>query len=95
MSGVKMHADEVDIDASLVGRLVTAQFPRWAHLPLRKVPSAGTDDIMYRLGDDLVVRLPRVPGAARQVGKEQRWLPLLAHAPSAARARAGRQGRSR
>lgn len=37
---------------------------------------------MYRLGDDLVVRLPRVPGAARQVDKEQRRLPLLApHLP--------------
>ncbi|MEV4331739.1 aminoglycoside phosphotransferase family protein [Streptomyces sp. NPDC049597] len=78
MSGVKMHADEVDIDVSLVARLVRAQFPHWAHLPVRKVPSAGTDNAMYRLGDDLVVRLPRVPGAALQVDKEQRWLPLLA-----------------
>jgi aminoglycoside phosphotransferase (APT) family kinase protein len=33
---------------------------------------------MYRLADDMVVRLPRIPGAARQVDKEQRWLPQLA-----------------
>ncbi|WP_303656068.1 aminoglycoside phosphotransferase family protein [Streptantibioticus ferralitis] len=73
-----MHADEVDIDASLVGRLIAAQFPRWAALPIAEVYSAGTDNAMYRLGDNMVVRLPRIPGAARQVAKEQRWLPYLA-----------------
>ncbi|MET9604945.1 aminoglycoside phosphotransferase family protein [Streptomyces sp. NPDC006512] len=82
MSHGKMHADEVDIDAALVGRLVAAQFPQWAALPVTPVRSAGTDNAMYRLGEDMVVRLPRVPGAAGQVAKEQRWLPLLApHLP--------------
>jgi aminoglycoside phosphotransferase (APT) family kinase protein len=39
---------------------------------------------MYRLGDDLVVRLPRRPGGAHQVSREHRWLPLLApHLPLA------------
>lgn len=70
------------IDASLVGRLIAAQFPQWADLPVVKVRSTGTDNAMYRLGDDLVVRLPRVPDAARQVDTEQRWLPRLApHLP--------------
>ncbi|MER7833432.1 aminoglycoside phosphotransferase family protein [Streptomyces sp. NPDC095602] len=78
MPGRKMHDDELDIDAGLVGRLVAARFPRWADLPVTPVPPAGTDNAMFRLGDDLVVRLPRVPGAARQVAKEQRWLPRLA-----------------
>ncbi|GAA4893022.1 aminoglycoside phosphotransferase family protein [Streptomyces coeruleoprunus] len=73
-----MHADELDIDEVLVERLIAAQFPRWAGLPVVKVPSSGTDNAMYRLGDDMVVRLPRVPGAAGQVGKEGRWLPRLA-----------------
>ncbi len=37
---------------------------------------------MYRLGDDMVVRLPRIPRAADQVDREQRWLPHLApHLP--------------
>lgn len=82
MPNAKMHADEVDIDASLVGRLVATQFPQWAALPIANVHSAGTDNAMYRLGDDMVVRLPRIPGAARQVDKEQRWLPHLApHLP--------------
>ncbi|WP_331742093.1 aminoglycoside phosphotransferase family protein [Streptomyces sp. NBC_01006] len=82
MPDTKMHADEVDIDESLVERLVAAQFPQWARLPVRKVRSAGTDNAMYRLGEDMTVRLPRIPGAEGQVGKEQRWLPHLApHLP--------------
>jgi aminoglycoside phosphotransferase (APT) family kinase protein len=74
----KMHADELDIDATLVARLVAEQFPRWAGLPVTRVASAGTDNAMYRLGADMVVRLPRVPGGARQIDTEHRWLPHLA-----------------
>src|SRR5207249_2738324 len=66
----KMHIDEVDTDASLVRRLLAAQFPQWADLPIEPVPSAGTDNALYRLGDDIVVRLPRVLGATGQVNKE-------------------------
>ncbi|MFE2723521.1 aminoglycoside phosphotransferase family protein [Kitasatospora sp. NPDC059327] len=77
-----MHADEVDIDEALVARLVAAQFPQWAGLPLVKVRSAGTDNAMYRLGTGLTVRLPRIPGAAGDIAKENRWLPFLApHLP--------------
>ena len=74
----KMHADEVDTDASLVRRLLAAQFPQWADLPIEPVASAGTDNAIYRLGDDLAVRLPRIHWAIGQVEKEQRWLPTLA-----------------
>jgi aminoglycoside phosphotransferase (APT) family kinase protein len=73
-----MHADEVDIDAALVRRLVAAQFPQWTDLPLEPVRSAGTDNAIYRLGDELAVRLPRIPSATGQVEKEHRWLPRLA-----------------
>ena len=74
----KMHADEVDTDASLVGRLLAAQFPQWADLLIEPVPSAGTDNALYRLGDDLAVRLPRIHWAVKDVHKEQLWLPRLA-----------------
>ncbi|PFG33235.1 aminoglycoside phosphotransferase (APT) family kinase protein [Sanguibacter antarcticus] len=74
----KMHADELDIDEELVAALVAEQFPQWARLPVLRVLSSGTDNAMFRLGDELVVRLPRIPSAARQVSKEQRWLPHLA-----------------
>ncbi|MFG2292110.1 aminoglycoside phosphotransferase family protein [Streptomyces sp. NPDC048603] len=76
--GSRMHADEVGIDADLVRALVAEQFPRWAHLPVTEVPSAGTDNAMYRLGGELAVRLPRIPGAVGQVEKEHRLLPRLA-----------------
>jgi aminoglycoside phosphotransferase (APT) family kinase protein len=74
----KMHADEVEIDVSLVARLVAAQFPQWAALPIRQVPSWGTDNALYRLGDDLVARLPRRERTVGTLEKERRWLPTLA-----------------
>jgi aminoglycoside phosphotransferase (APT) family kinase protein len=74
----KMHADEVDIDVSLVRRLLAAQFPQWGDLPIDRVASAGTDNAIYRLGDDMSVRLPRIHWATGQIEKEQRWLPILA-----------------
>lgn len=80
----KMHVDEVDIDAALVRRLLAAQFPRWADLPIVPFKSSGTDNAIYRLGDDMAVRLPRIKGATGQVDKEYRWLPRLApHLPLA------------
>ncbi|WP_042435916.1 aminoglycoside phosphotransferase family protein [Streptacidiphilus anmyonensis] len=73
-----MHADEADTDAALVRRLLSAQFPQWAALPVEPVDRVGTSNAMFRLGDDLVVRLPRMAGAAEDVEKEHRWLPRLA-----------------
>lgn len=78
MAAGKMHADEVDTDVSLVGRLLAARFPQWADLPVEPVHSAGTDNAIYRLGDHMAVRLPRIQGATKQVDKEQHWLPRLA-----------------
>jgi aminoglycoside phosphotransferase (APT) family kinase protein len=72
-----MRPDEVDIDGPLVHRLIAKQFPRWADLPIARVRSAGTDNALYRLGADMTVRLPRIPSAAEDVDKEQRWLPRL------------------
>ena len=78
MPAGKMHVDEVDTDVSLVSRLLAAQFPQWADLSIEPVQSAGTDNVIYRLGDDMAVRLPRIHGATDQVDKEHRWLPRLA-----------------
>ncbi|MGW4895484.1 aminoglycoside phosphotransferase family protein [Kitasatospora sp. NPDC004240] len=74
----KMHADEPDIDDDLVRRLLAAQFPRWAGLPLKRVASSGTDNAMFRLGDELAVRLPRTAWAVNGITHERRWLPHLA-----------------
>jgi len=79
-----VHADEVATDASLVRRLLAEQFPDWADLPIARVPSAGTDNAIYRLGGDMAVRLPRIEWADGQVERERRWLPRLApHLPLA------------
>ena len=80
MTAGKMHQDEVDTSAALVGRLLAEQFPQWADLPITPVPSAGTDNALYRLGDALAVRLPRIHWAVGQVDKEATWLPRLAPA---------------
>ncbi|MEU0532877.1 aminoglycoside phosphotransferase family protein [Amycolatopsis tolypomycina] len=72
------------IDAALARRLVDTQFPRWAGLPLRRHAPAGSDHVIYRLGEELSVRLPRHAGAIRQAAKEAEWLPRLApHLPLA------------
>jgi aminoglycoside phosphotransferase (APT) family kinase protein len=76
-----MHADERDIDEALVRRLIAAQFPHWSPLPIELVVSSGTDNAMFRLGDELAVRLPRRQGATEQIEKEHRWLPRLAPLP--------------
>ena len=69
---------EVEINVSLVRRLVTAQFPRWADLPIRAVEFDGWDNRTFRLGETMSVRLPSAEWYAAQVEKEHRWLPRLA-----------------
>jgi aminoglycoside phosphotransferase (APT) family kinase protein len=73
-----MHADEVEVDQDLVRRLLAEQAPGWAGLPLSRVPAWGTDHVIYRLGEDLSVRLPKIGWAAAQGEQEQRWLPVIA-----------------
>jgi aminoglycoside phosphotransferase (APT) family kinase protein len=78
MCPMKMHDDEAPIDAALVQRLVAAQFPERAGLPVREVESTGTVNAIYRVGDDAYARLPRVGAWAADLEREQRWLPWLA-----------------
>jgi len=68
---------EIEIDAALVRRLLESQHPDLAALPLAPLAS-GWDNVMYRLGDGLTVRLPRRAVAAELIVNEQTWLPLLA-----------------
>jgi len=79
-----MHADEVPVDERLVRRLLRTQFPTLGALPLTIVEEWGTDNAIWRLGDDLVVRLPRIAWARGQVPRDATWLPRLApHLPTA------------
>ncbi len=73
-----MHADELAIEEPLVRRLLAEQFPEWAGLPLRRVEPSGTVNAIFRLGDELSVRLPRHDGPTEPGSKELDWLPRLA-----------------
>ena len=82
MSATKMHADEIETDVALVRRLLAGQFSQWADLPIAPVVSYGTDHDIYRLGDHLAARLPRIGWATTQAVKEAERLPRLApHLP--------------
>ncbi|GAA2379684.1 aminoglycoside phosphotransferase family protein [Nonomuraea africana] len=77
-----MSTPDPTIDDALVRRLLAAQFPEWAELPLAPVPLSGMDNATFRLGEDMSVRLPRYARWVGQVEREHRWLPKLApHLP--------------
>jgi aminoglycoside phosphotransferase (APT) family kinase protein len=78
MSGDGPRSEEFLIDTALARRLLAAQFPQWAELPLEPVEVSGMDNMTYRLGADMSVRLPRFARWAGQVEREHRWLPRLA-----------------
>jgi aminoglycoside phosphotransferase (APT) family kinase protein len=73
-----MSAPDPAIDERLARRLVDSQFPQWSDLPVTPVELDGWDNRTFRLGSELTVRLPTGSWYARQVDKEQRWLPVLA-----------------
>lgn len=71
-----MPIAEVDIDVALVGRLIQAQHPDL--LDRLTLVENGWDNVIFRLGDSLAVRLPRRRAAAALIENEQRWLPTIA-----------------
>ncbi len=72
-----MHANDVVTTAEQVRRLVDAQFPLWADLPITPMREFGTDHLLYRLGEELMIRMPRIEDALDQVASDARWLPVL------------------
>jgi aminoglycoside phosphotransferase (APT) family kinase protein len=75
---VRLHHDEVRIDEDLVRQLLRTQLPDLANQDLRLVPAQGTDNVVFRLGTELSVRLPRKPSAVRSLLIEREWLPWMA-----------------
>jgi aminoglycoside phosphotransferase (APT) family kinase protein len=73
-----LPSDKLPISAGLVRQLVTSQFPAWADLPIWPVELGGWDNVTFRLGRTMSVRLPSAAAYADQVEKEHRWLPRLA-----------------
>ena len=70
-------AADIHIDEALVRALLRAQHPDLAELQLQEVDS-GWDNAMFRLGDELALRLPRRVAVAKLIDTEQEWLPQLA-----------------
>ena len=68
------------IDTLLVKQLLESQFPQWIDLPIEKITPGGWDNRSFRLGNDLLIRMPSAEHYVCQVEKEQVWLPKLATA---------------
>ena len=75
-----LHDDEIAVDEVLVGRLLASLSPAYDGLPLRRFASSGSTNALFRLGDELLVRVPRQPGGTPTIEKEERWLPYVASA---------------
>jgi aminoglycoside phosphotransferase (APT) family kinase protein len=72
-----LHDDEIPIDAGLVRALVDRAMPQYVDLPVRRLGSSGSTNALFRLGENLLVRLPRQPGGSAAIAKEAKWLPVL------------------
>lgn len=72
-----LHANELPIDRDLVRALVDRDLPQYAGLPLTRLGASGSTNLLFRLGDDLLVRMPRQPGNGDSITKERRWSPLM------------------
>lgn len=75
-----LHEGEFRIDDGLVAELIASQMPQWAHLQLRRLHTAGTVNVLYRLGDDMLVRLPRLAAFGEGPLHGSRWLRRFAPA---------------
>ena len=73
-----LHTKEIPIDSGLVRELVDRRMPQYRALPLRQLASSGSTNALFRLGEDLLVRLPRQPGGSATISKEAKWLPVVA-----------------
>ena len=68
-----LHADELAVDTEHAQRLLERQAPKWAGLPVTPLGATGSTNVLFRLGDELLLRLPRQPGGGAGIAKEQRW----------------------
>jgi aminoglycoside phosphotransferase (APT) family kinase protein len=76
----ELPVERLVVDELLVRRMLATQFPEWRDLPIRSIVPGGWDNRIFRLGEQLVVRLPSAAEYSAQVEKEHRWLPVLAPA---------------
>ena len=73
-----VHDGEFHIDDGLVSDLIAEQMPAWSGLEMRRIETSGTVNVIYRLGTDKLVRLPRLDAFSSGPLREARWLPEFA-----------------
>jgi aminoglycoside phosphotransferase (APT) family kinase protein len=78
-----MHQDDLPVSDVLIRDLLARHVPQWVDQTLQRVTSSGTDNALYRIGDGLVLRIPRRASAALLLSKELDWLPHLTDLPLA------------
>ncbi len=71
-----LHGDEIPIDTEMVRALVARTLPEYAGLDVHRLGASGSTNALFRLGSDLLVRMPRQPGGSA-IEREARWLPLI------------------
>lgn len=74
----QLHDDELGVDPDMVRQLVRQSLPQYADMSLAPLGFSGSSNALFRLGDELLVRLPRQPGGSVAIEKEARWLPVVA-----------------
>lgn len=70
--------DRIVVTTQQVRALIESQFPQWAVLDVQPVELSGWDNRSFRLGDEMLIRMPSAERYVAQVEKEHRWLPALA-----------------
>lgn len=73
----QLHSDELSVGVDLVRRLVDRAFLEYADHDLKPTRTSGSSNTLFRLGDNMLVRLPRQPGGGASIDKESRWLPFV------------------
>lgn len=73
----RLHDDELTVDLDLVRALLGDLRPEWARLPVERLAATGSTNALFRVGDDLLARVPRQPDGSATIEKEARWLPYV------------------
>jgi len=68
-----INCKKLNINPSLIRRLVDSQFPQWKNLPIRQVRSSSWGHKDFYLGDQMLIRVPSASKYNRQLQKEHRW----------------------
>ncbi len=73
-----LHDGELPADAATVSALLAEQAPALAALPVRPLSAVGTVNRVFRLGEDLAARLPRLPAGGEDAAREAVVVPRVA-----------------